>query len=77
MWAWSCLDQVFSASSKMIQLYHKDLMDDAGDMYSVWAWAYQRGVGQPSSGYQRACQVFAACAGAHLSAGGSLREWLF
>lgn len=62
-----CLDrfpEVFSASSKMIQLYHKDLMDDAGDMYSVLGWAYQRGVGQPSSGYQRACQVFAACAGA-------------
>lgn len=62
-----CLDrfpEVFSASSKMIQLYHRDLMDDAGDMYSVLGWAYQRGVGQPSSGYQRACQVFAACAGA-------------
>ena len=62
-----CLDrfpEVFSVSSKMIQLYHKDLMDDAGDMYSVLGWAYQRGVGQPSSGYQRACQVFAACAGA-------------
>ena len=62
-----CMDrfpEVFSASSKMIQLYHKDLMDDAGDMYSVLGWAYQRGVGQPSSGYQRACQVFAACAGA-------------
>ncbi len=62
-----CLDrfpEVFSASSKMIQLYHKDLMDDAGDMYSVLGWAYQRGVGQSSSGYQRACQVFAACAGA-------------
>ena len=62
-----CLDrfpEVFSASSKMIQLYHKDLMDDAGDMYSVLGWAYQRGVGQPSSGYQRACQVFAACTGA-------------
>ena len=62
-----CLDrfpEVFSASSKTIQLYPKDLMDDAGDMYSVLGWAYQRGVGQPSSGYQRACQVFAACAGA-------------
>lgn len=62
-----CLDrfpEVFSASSRMIQLYHKDLMDDAGDMYSVLGWAYQRGVGQPVSGYERACQVFAACAGA-------------
>lgn len=56
--------KIFSVSSKMIQLYHKDLMDDAGDMYSVLGWAYQRGVGQKSSGYNKACQVFSACAGA-------------
>lgn len=56
--------KIFSVSSKMIQLYHKDLMDDAGDMYSVLGWAYQRGVGQKSSGYQKACRVFSACAGA-------------
>ncbi len=56
--------KIFSVSSKMIQLYHKGLMDDAGDMYSVLGWAYQRGVGQKSSGYKRACRVFSACAGA-------------
>ncbi|MBE5991521.1 MAG: glycosyltransferase family 2 protein [Paenibacillaceae bacterium] len=56
--------KIFSVSSKMIQLYHKDLMDDAGDMYSVLGWAYQRGVGQKSSGYNKACRVFSACAGA-------------
>ena len=73
-----CMDrfpEVFSASSKMIQLYHKDLMDDAGDMYSVLGWAYQRGVGQPSSGYQRACQVFAACAGAAIYRRATLPIW--
>ena len=62
-----CMDRfpdVFSASSKMIQLYRKDLMDDAGDMYSILGWAYQRGVGQPPAGYRKARQVFAACAGA-------------
>ncbi|MDW2799623.1 glycosyltransferase family 2 protein [Clostridium boliviensis] len=56
--------KIFSVSSKMIQLYHKDLMDDAGDMYSVLGWAYQRGVGQKSNGYKKACRVFSACAGA-------------
>ena len=62
-----CMDRfpdVFSASSKMIQLYRKDLMDDAGDMYSILGWAYQRGGGQPAAGYRKARQVFAACAGA-------------
>ena len=57
-------EKIFSVSSRMIQMYHPDLMDDAGDMYSVLGWAYQRGVGQKITGYRRACRVFSACAGA-------------
>ncbi len=56
--------RIFSVSSKMIQMYHPELMDDAGDMYTVLGWAYQRGVGQPSGGYRRPVKVFSACAGA-------------
>lgn len=55
--------RVFSVSPKMIQLYHKDRMDDAGDMYSIMGWAYQRGVGQETERYNRPCHIFAACAG--------------
>lgn len=55
---------IFAVSSKMIQLQHKELMDDAGDMYSILGWAYQRGVGQSSNGFNRAREVFSACAGA-------------
>ena len=57
-------ERIFSASPKMIQLYHKDKMDDAGDMYSVLGWAYQRGVGRSSKKYTRPVRVFSACAGA-------------
>lgn len=56
--------RIFSASSRMLMLYHKKLIDDAGDMYSLPGWAYQRGVGQSARGYLRPCRVFAACAGA-------------
>lgn len=56
--------RIFSVSSKMIQMYHKELMDDAGDMYSLLGWAFQRGVGRSSAGYNKACRVFSACAGA-------------
>lgn len=56
--------KIFSVSSKMIQLHHRELMDDAGDMYSVLGWAFQRGVGRPSAGYRHPCRVFSACAGA-------------
>ena len=56
--------KIFSVSSRMIQMYHPDLMDDAGDMYSILGWAYQRGVGQPLERYDKPFKVFSACAGA-------------
>ena len=56
--------KIFSVSSRMIQMYHPDLMDDAGDMYCILGWAYQRGVGRSSELYQKSCRVFSACAGA-------------
>lgn len=56
--------KIFSVSSRMIQMSRPDLMDDAGDMYSVLGWAYQRGVGQPAARYNKPCRIFAACAGA-------------
>lgn len=57
-------EKIFAVSSKMIQMYHKELMDDAGDMYSLMGWAYQRGVGRSSRGYNRPREVFSACAAA-------------
>ena len=56
--------KIFSVSSKMIQLYDHSKMDDAGDMYTLLGWAFQRGVGRPATGYNRSCPVFSACAGA-------------
>ena len=56
--------RIFSVSPKMIQLYHKELIDDAGDMYSLLGWAYQRGVGPETERYDRPCHIFSACAGA-------------
>ncbi|MCI7794770.1 MAG: glycosyltransferase family 2 protein [Lachnospiraceae bacterium] len=57
-------EKIFSVSSRMIQMYAPELMDDAGDMYSVMGWAYQRGVGRPKEYYGKSCRVFSACAGA-------------
>lgn len=56
--------RIFSVSPKMIQMYHRELMDDAGDMYSIMGWAYQRGVGQEIGRYDRPCHIFSSCAGA-------------
>ncbi len=56
--------KIFSVSSCQIQMHEPSLMDDAGDMYSVLGWAYQRGVGQPVKRYEKSRRVFAACAAA-------------
>ena len=58
--------RVFAVSPKMVQLYHRDLLDDAGDGYNLLGWTFQRGVGQPvlTPKFNRAQSVFSACAGA-------------
>lgn len=56
--------KIFSVSSKMISYHNREMMDDAGDMYSVIGWAFQRGIAQPVEDYDKPCRVFSACAGA-------------
>lgn len=56
--------KAFSCSAKMIQMYHPDLIDDAGDNYTLMGWAYQRGVAHPSDTFDRPAEVFSSCAGA-------------
>lgn len=57
---------IFAVSPKMIQMYHPELLDDAGDGLNLLGWAFQRGVGQPvdKPKFNRVTEVFSACAGA-------------
>lgn len=57
-------DKVFSCSSKMIRYNERELIDDAGDQYSVLGWAKKRGDGKPVSLYNENKQIFSSCAGA-------------
>ena len=57
-------EKIFSCSSKMIQLHHRELMDDAGDYYCALGWAFGRGKGKSVEKYNEPADVFAACAGA-------------
>ena len=57
-------ERIFSVSSRMIQMYHPDRLDDAGDMYSrAWLGVPAR-VGRDLTHYRRSSRVFSACAGA-------------
>lgn len=55
---------IFSVSSKMIQMYHPDLIDSAGDLYTLLGWGVCRGTGRPVTNYTNADEIFTACAGA-------------
>lgn len=56
--------RIFSVSSKMIQMYHPELIDSAGDLYTLIGWGICRGAGRPISNYTEADDIFTACAGA-------------
>ena len=61
----SASDRIFSVSAKMIRYYERELMDDAGDLYNIIGWGFQRGIGQPVERYEKNnVRVFTACAGA-------------
>ena len=56
--------KIFSVSSKMIQMYHPELIDSAGDLYTLMGWGVCRGTGRPVTNYTRPDEIFTACAGA-------------
>jgi len=56
--------KVFSVSSKMIRYYERDKLDDTGDFYNIFGWAYKRGDGKQVESYQKRTLVFSTCAGA-------------
>lgn len=55
---------IFSVSSKMIQFHNREKLDDAGDLYNIFGWAFQRGVDHPVTSYKKKTEIFSACAGA-------------
>lgn len=59
-------DKIFAVSSKMIQYSHTDLIDDAGDEYTIIGWAYKRGDGKSVTEFEKEERIFSACAGAAL-----------
>lgn len=54
----------FSVSSKMIQMYHPDLIDSAGDFYTILGWGFGRGKDHSAQKYNTPDETFTACAGA-------------
>lgn len=57
-------ERIFSCCSKMIRYDNKDIIDDAGDEYTILGWARKIGDGKNISQYTEEKEVFSSCAGA-------------
>lgn len=55
---------IFSVNSKMIQYNNRALLDDAGDEYNIFGWAFKRGFNQRVQTNIKQRRVFTCCAGA-------------
>ena len=58
--------KIFSVSAAMLTWDKPEIMDDAGDLYTVLGWALARGKGKPYANYQKRVKIFSACGGAAL-----------
>lgn len=56
--------KIFSVSARMLMWDKPELIDDAGDRYTVLGWAYGRGKGKASTDFDEPAEIFSACGGA-------------
>ncbi len=56
--------EIFSGAAQIRNLQHPELMDDAGDYYCAFGWAFARGKDKPYQEYLRTRRVFACCGAA-------------
>lgn len=56
--------RAFSCAAKMLNLYHRDVIDDAGNYYNALGWAFAAGKGQNEKKYDKPRRIFASCGGA-------------
>lgn len=55
---------IFSCGAQMIDYRKRDLLDNAGDLYTILGWAVARGKGKPAVRFERETEVFSCCGGA-------------
>lgn len=56
--------KIFSGAARMVNMYHPELIDDAGDYYCALGWAFAAGKDKPAERYNRRREIFSACGGA-------------
>lgn len=56
--------KVFAVSAAMLTWDKPEILDGAGDIYTIFGWALARGKGKPYAQYEKRERVFSACGGA-------------
>lgn len=56
--------KAFSGAARMVNLYHPELIDDAGDYYCALGWAFAAGKDKRAADYGKPREIFSACGGA-------------
>ncbi len=67
-------EKVFGASAQMLMYSDHELIDDAGDLYTVFGLAFQRGNRKAASKFSKKASVTAPCGGACLYRRSALSE---
>lgn len=56
--------KIFSCCSKMLMYDRRNIIDDAGDFYTILGWTIKRGLGQNNKYHTKSSKVFSSCGGA-------------
>ena len=57
-------EKVFGASAQMLMYSDPELIDDAGDLYTLFGLAFQRGNRKPASRFSKSARITSPCGGA-------------
>lgn len=55
---------LFSCGAMMIDFRRREIIDNAGDLYTVLGWAVARGKGRPVTAFGKEAAIFSSCGGA-------------
>lgn len=56
--------KAFSGAAMMLQFHDREKIDDAGNFYNAFGWAFARGKGKPEENYRKEKKIFSSCGGA-------------